>query len=202
MYLYSFPTPLKCYKTKEPGTNLFYDELFKWWNVRLKRSVVIELADSGDESTDLSSVFSCVKDEIDETGQKETPDSLESQYPEYPEDPYLEELLVEPIPISPAPSCPEPSPPKSYMDALAEVVGEVGDDVEENTEALEETQKNDAEEYPQHVAPKALDCPDLSSSQTQKPVGNTLKLKGQDLHTLPVNIIEARIAFLKYFSCS
>ncbi len=176
---------------KEPGTNLFYDELFKWWNVRLKAAVVIELPDSGDESTDLSSVLTCVK------GEEETPDSLESQLLE---DPYLDGLVVESIPISPEPSSPEP--PLSYVDALAAVVGEVGDDVEETKEAVEEPPKNAAAEYLQDVAPKAPDCPDLSSHETQKPICSILKLKGQDLHTLPVAVIEARIAFLKYFSCS
>ena len=189
----SFPTPLKCCMAipKEPGTNLFYDELFKWWNVRLKAAVVIELPDSGDESTDLSSVLTCVK------GEEETPDSLESQLLE---DPYLDGLVVESIPISPEPSSPEP--PLSYVDALAAVVGEVGDDVEETKEAVEEPPKNAAAEYLQDVAPKAPDCPDLSSHETQKPICSILKLKGQDLHTLPVAVIEARIAFLKYFSCS
>ena len=66
---------------KEPGTITFYDELFKWWHVRLRKpssdslpavpNSVIELDDSGDESGDLGYVMENIKEDpygIHQTG--------------------------------------------------------------------------------------------------------------------------------------
>lgn len=48
---------------QEPGVNVFYDELFKWWNIRLHKkskganTPVIDVPESGDEGQDLSCIM-------------------------------------------------------------------------------------------------------------------------------------------------
>ena len=50
------------YSPKDVGVNIFYEELFRWWNVRLKPGQIVEvIEDSDDDESDFTEFMIVVK---------------------------------------------------------------------------------------------------------------------------------------------